>query len=89
MAQSILSQPPPLFGSFCLFEWNIRFKCWTCWKIYSQTTHHDKCGGVSDYTGIVKFAMLQDMVLTFVLPQLVIGQFPASDLSSILNHTTT
>ena len=80
---------PPAFGSFCLFDWNMRFKRWTGWRIYSQPFSHDKCGGVSSCTGIVKLAILQEMVPIFVLPQSVIGEFPPSSLSSILKHTTS
>ena len=77
----------PNFAALCLFDWNFRAKLWKDWKISSQSIKHSKCGGVSDFVGIIKVAIHKDMCETFQLPSQLIDIFPASDLGAILNHT--
>ena len=77
----------PSFGSLCLFDWNFRAKTWSEWKISSIKVDHSKCGGVSNFSGIIKIAIHKSMLPLFKIPETLLDTYPASDLSAILSHT--
>ena len=78
---------PPSFGSIYLFDWNVRLKNWHQWTITTHKYNHSTCGGVSDFHAVIKIAIITSMNDIFHLPDIIIGQYPASTLSSILEHT--
>ena len=77
---------PPTFGSICLFDWNVRIKNWKEWIIQSHSIKHNECGGVSDFSGVVKIAILKPMISSFRLKNNFISHYPVSSLDSILSH---
>ena len=81
-----IARPLP-FASICLFDWNMRFKQWNKWSISTHPVIHTTCGGVSNYSGVIKLAIPQLMTPTFVIPSALLGTYPLADLSSILIHT--
>ena len=78
---------PPVFGSICLFDWNVRLKRWKDWHIHAHQVEHSACGGVSDFGGMFKIAIFKEMLQSFQLNDDLIGAYPSASLDAILSHT--